>query len=183
MKNHTSLMELVCIISLMVGCVPLLLLLILACHSTSYSYLQDKSIRQFVQTEYDSSVGTMVVSGATNITLSEPQVAGVSYVQDDYCPDIARKIYFDCNGSDFSETTIQNYLTSPKVVNMGDGNNKALSVLNGWRVLRDNRTLIKYQVVKSGNMDFYSEQYLVWNATNNCWVISPYGKYMNMTIN
>ena len=44
MKNHTSLLELVIMMSLMVACIPLLLALIKSCNTARYTYLQDKSL-------------------------------------------------------------------------------------------------------------------------------------------
>lgn len=44
MKNHTSLLELVIIMSLMVACIPLLLALVRTCNTTGYTYLQDKTL-------------------------------------------------------------------------------------------------------------------------------------------
>lgn len=192
MKNHTSLMELVIIMSLMVGAIPLLALLMNLCRITEYSYLKDKSIKNTVFLDE----GGYPIYG-NNIALTEPMIAGLSYIQDDYCPALiscvcgcndiknctcspscntstrhTMRVYYDTNGAKFNKESIQRYLSSPVVVSVGDNTN-SLIVTDGWKTRRTRVTLDKWGVQSLyRTMDIGEERYLVWNATNKCWVIA-----------
>lgn len=186
MKNHTSLLELIILLSLMVGCIPLLVALMRVCKISSYDYLSDKSIVTNVYYEdmYVDNANHKVYYlpyDIRNLGMNISGVYAMAFIQDDYCPDSGKYVLYDAVTVDDPNRYYTSEYSTSQVLNQAViGNNKAdryLSISKGWRGKRASITARLYKIINDDRAAF-TNGYLTWNPKNKCWVITPYNSFI-----
>lgn len=176
MKAHSGLMELVIIIAMMVGSVPLLTTLVITCSRTKMSYLDDKTIYkmsdsiEWVEQNVNGSK-TLVPTSLAPISIDYGGAQAIAIVNDEYCPSDGRLIYYD--------------YTADSIFTGHNTNTPSLSITYGWKSLMMSNWGQQLGYVKNGTTissldDAYknSKCYLIWSATDKHWVITT--KFVNI---
>lgn len=178
MKAHTGLMELVIIMALLVGCVPLFTQLVIKCQKTEYQYMSDKSLVEkssFIEYESLDVNGSQVLIPKDLRGVYMPFAAAVAlpYIQDDYVPDSGKTILFEFNNPSLFVSRGQSIGVT------GSNFPYVLSIASGYKAYRAGNTkrLFDNNVARANNnfttsFDKNRESYLMWNYVDNCWVIT-----------
>lgn len=178
MKAHTGLMELVLIMALLVGCIPLFTQLVIKCSNTEYHYMSDKSIVEkssFVEYETTviNGVQMLIPTDLRGIHMPFAAAMAMPYVQDDYVPDSGKIVLFD-----FKNPSL--LVSRGQALGLTGGNLPyVLSTSVGYKAYRIENTsrLFTNNVNKAigsftDSFDKNKEAYLMWNYADKCWVVT-----------
>lgn len=192
MKNHTSLLELVIITSLLVAAVPLLVQLVTVCNKSTYDFLDDKTlVNKSSYIEYEivddgSGRDLYVPKDMRGISMDLGDTFIIPLIQDDYCPNEGRKVFYDLGTTDKtldaksnSFITRRDYIFEPS---SSENISNYLNITNGWKSRKIDETSRIFNntmfVVDDGTKLKTSKDiqvspvYLVWNYKANCWVLT-----------
>jgi len=178
MKSHTSLLELILIMALLVGCLPLFTQLIIKCQKTEYIYMSDKSlVKKSSFIEYEpttiNGVETLIPKDLRGVHMPYAAAMALPYVQDDYVPDEGKVVLFD-----FYNPSL--LVSRGQAIGLtGTNSQYLLSTSPGYKAFRIDNTkkLFDNNVARANssfgtNFDKNRESYLIWNYADNCWVVS-----------
>lgn len=178
MKAHTGLLELIIVMALLVGCVPLFSQLMIKCQRTEYVYMTDKSLVEkssFI--EYETAnvngVDMLVPKDLRGVHMPFAAAVALPYIQDDYMPDDGRVVLFD-----FSNPS-QLVSRGQSIGLTGVNSQYLLTASLGYKAYRIDNTkkLFDNNVAKAtssftASFDKNRESYLIWNYVDECWVVS-----------
>lgn len=175
MKPSVGLTELIIIIAIMVGSLPLLYSLILVCNNTKMDYLADKTTYQVsdsVEWElitYSDGRKAYVPSTLAPIPLDYCGAQLMCVVNDDYCPEDGQIVRFSWDNNSV-------------LTNVND--NDAMLMITGGRVanwLSDWTKQLNGDGVHVGSLNpayLHEDLYLVWNTEAKQWMITS--KFINI---
>lgn len=113
------------------------------------------------------------------LTLNKAAVNAMPYIQDDYCPDNGERagevqsFYLDANKSEYPNKDYLDFRDTTKVATPGFGSSNWVSIKRGWKSYRESETKDYSNVLAATGFSKDKELYLVWDAANSVWVITP----------
>lgn len=177
MKNQTSMLELVIVITLLLGCLPIFTQLVITCNKTNYMYMEDKSLQKLsAHLETDEIIinGTKleipIEFRRLNITLTDAMI--IPFIQDDYCPTFGQS----------GQRCITSYVDKTTTMNELLYNGKPRHTTYSYYIERGNKArrttkFIEWSSAMNNQTTSISDRwdipvFLYWDRKNQHWILT-----------
>ena len=162
-KTNNGFMQLIIVMTFMIANLPLLMLLMRQCSLSSFNYLDDKTMYTI-----SSSIepGDGVAGDPQNlacIRMDFGAAVSLACTNDVYCPVDGRVVKYTTQSKHILDT-----------LNVGES--KTLRIVKNWETVKTSEfsDVIMNYAVDSNKVAFSNKKmYLIWNAQEDCWMITP----------
>lgn len=172
MKAPQGLIELVLVVSIMMAGVPLLTSLVRVCSLTEMRYIEDKTMYNAV----DSIEYELIQNGnqvyyqpkmLAPINIDYGGALAIAIVNDDYCPDTSKKIWYAYDEDITTRTLLPTTYGYLNIVNGWASNYR-----NEWNLMLTGSSGRQGSLLPQGDQRQLAQMYLAWNGTMDSWMIT-----------
>lgn len=173
-KSNNGIIQFLIVMVFMVASLPMLTMLIYQCNASEFEYLDDKSVYEVSSSiEMDTYVDANGVTQFVPVNLSCMKMdfgsaVSLACINDEYCPVEGRVVKYTLNGSHILDD-----------LNVSEEN--TLRIVKNWEPnmgIEFSNVITGYATNTNKNNLSNSDMYLVWNAHEECWMITP--KFINI---
>lgn len=177
MKSASGYIELVVLLSLLVGSLPLIVSLVTVASTNNYTYMTDKSVVSMnsyidyreIDHDGDGTADYIVPEKYGSFTINPSAAVLLTIVNDDFCPDQGRNISYRFNGNGIEGFGFieEGDITDPSL-------KYELNITDGWISKKFNSLVNVINNVEPDVRNYYDgdqKLHLCWDPNLDKWVI------------